>query len=428
MASAVFYMWAVPKYILVILLTIIVDYVAGIIIEKSDQSLKKMWLVISIISTCLILFFFKYFDFFNQILSQFAGIFGVNYESTKLGLELPIGLSFHTFQSLAYVVEVYRGNIKAEKNFFNYALYVLFFPQLVAGPIERPQNLVSQFREKHNFKNENFIAGMKLIIYGIIKKCVVADRLSEYVNTVYGSPYGQSSFNLIIGTIFFAVQIYCDFSGYSDIALGSAKVLGFDLMKNFNKPYFASSFSDFWKRWHISLSTWFRDYVYIPIGGSQKGPVRTQFNLLFTFLISGLWHGANWTFVVWGGLNGAFLVVENLLNPSKKFGIFRCMLVCFGVTIAWVFFRASNISDAIYIIGKIFSPITFDIAIGQEIVIGLILISIFFINEYYSLYFKIDEYLMKKSPLLNSIFFYFMLIGILAAGKFTKTQFIYFQF
>lgn len=273
-SSCIFYMAFIPHYILILFITIIIDYFAGIFIEKSEGYKKKAFLIISIISTCLILFIFKYFNFFSLSFQYIVNLTGFEYKSKLLDLILPIGLSFHTFQSLSYVIEVYRGKQKAEKHFGIYSLYVMFYPQLVAGPIERPQNLLHQFREVHKFEYNRVTDGLKLMLFGMFKKVVIADRLSIFVNEIYSNPTNFQGPALILATIFFAFQIYYDFSGYSDIAIGSAKVMGFELMKNFDRPYFSKSISEFWKRWHISLSTWFKDYLYISMGGNKVSKIR----------------------------------------------------------------------------------------------------------------------------------------------------------
>ena len=314
-ASCFFYISFIPAYILILALTILVDYYAVIQIDKSQGRRRKLFLIFSIVITCVILFIFKYFNFFNSNISSLAAFLHWNYPIKYLNIILPIGLSFHTFQSLSYVIEVYRGNQKPEKHFGIYALYVMFYPQLVAGPIERPQNLLHQFWEKHSFDYENARTGLMMMLWGLFKKVVIADRLSVYVNAVYDHPHQFTGLPVILATIFFAFQIYCDFSGYSDIAIGAARVMGFRLMTNFSYPYSSQSIGEFWKRWHISLSTWFKDYVYISLGGNRVSIRRLYFNLLITFLISGLWHGANWTFVIWGGLNGLYLIVESYKNP-----------------------------------------------------------------------------------------------------------------
>lgn len=313
--SCIFYCFFIPVYILILLATILIDYTAGIYIEKSQGKTRKYWLLVSIFSTCLVLFVFKYFDFFNSNFIAIANFFNLKYPIHLLNIILPIGLSFHTFQSLSYVIEVYRGNQKAEKHFGIYSLYVMFYPQLVAGPIERPQHMLHQFYEKHEFNYLDVTEGLKRIAWGLFKKVVIADRLASYVNPVYNNYDQHNGTSLILATVFFAFQIYCDFSGYSDIAIGTAKVMGFKLIENFKRPYFSWSISEFWRRWHISLSTWFRDYVYIPLGGNRVKKAGKYLNLMLTFILSGLWHGANWTFVIWGDLNGIYLVVGQMLAP-----------------------------------------------------------------------------------------------------------------
>jgi len=307
-ASSIFYMAFIPAYILILLVTILIDYWAGIYLERVTGRGRRTLLIVSILATCAVLFVFKYYTFFTGSFAGLSGWLGWPLSWPTLHIILPIGLSFHTFQSLSYVVEVYFGRQKAEKNFITYATYVMFFPQLVAGPIERPQNLLHQFYENHSFDYERVTSGLKRMAWGFFKKLVVADRLALYVNDVYASPPAFNGLQLTIATVFFAYQIYCDFSGYSDIAIGSARVLGFRLMENFNTPYYSSSISEFWRRWHISLSTWFRDYVYLPLGGSRVSAPRRYFNLLTTFTVSGLWHGASWTYVFWGLINGLYLV------------------------------------------------------------------------------------------------------------------------
>jgi alginate O-acetyltransferase complex protein AlgI len=362
-ASCFFYMAFIPAYILILFVTILIDYFAGMYIERVEGRKRKALLWLSIVSTCTVLFIFKYFGFFMNSFVGLAGLFGWQFSPAVVKIILPIGLSFHTFQSLSYVVEVYRGNQKAERDFVIYATYVMFFPQLVAGPIERPQNLLHQFREWHELNYNNITCGLKRMAWGFFKKLVVADRLALYVNDVYGAPRNYNGLQLTIATFFFAYQIYCDFSGYSDIAIGAAQVLGFRLMENFRTPYYSLSVSEFWQRWHISLSTWFRDYVYIPLGGNRVSTKRYITNLLVTFGISGLWHGASWTYVWWGLLNGVYLVMGWLTKDLRN-RFFRAigleehtfirkaiMLVStFLLTcLAWIVFRARDMGDAAYV-------------------------------------------------------------------------------
>lgn len=368
-ASCYFYMAFIPQYILILFVTITVDYFAGIGLESTQGNKKKWVLLASIVANVGMLGFFKYFNFANENIAALADFIGWNYPIENLSIILPIGLSFHTFQSLSYTIEVYRGNQKAERHYGYLALYVLFYPQLVAGPIERPQNILHQLHEEHRFEYQRVADGLKWMAWGMFKKVAVADRMALFVNPIYDSPASHEGPALVFATLAFAVQIYCDFSGYSDIAFGSAQVMGIRLMKNFQHPYFAKSISEFWRRWHISLSTWFRDYVYIPLGGNRAGARRMAVNLFVTFLISGLWHGANWTFVIWGALHGMYIVLNNLTEPywtrlrnsgfAKRFapafdGI--SLLSTFGlVCFAWIFFRASSLPDAFYIAAHLFS-------------------------------------------------------------------------
>ncbi len=363
-SSCIFYMAFVPVYILILAVTIVVDYVAAIYMERAVGPARKRLLVLSVVATCLILFAFKYFYFFTDNLIGAASLFGWEVPRPVFDIILPIGLSFHTFQSLSYVIEVYLGRQKAERNFGTYATYVMFFPQLVAGPIERPQNLLHQFYERHEFDYDRVVSGLKRMAWGLFKKVVIADRLALYVNDVFADPQAHNGLQLTIATVFFAYQIYCDFSGYSDIAIGSARVLGFKLSENFAEPYQSRSISEFWRRWHMSLSTWFRDYVYIPMGGSRFGEGRHVASLIVTFGISGLWHGANWTYVFWGLLNAAYLIAGSRTKGARNrlFGAVgldettwpRQIIMwasTFALTcIGWVVFRAETMADAWYIV------------------------------------------------------------------------------
>ncbi|HXK38333.1 MAG TPA: MBOAT family O-acyltransferase [Candidatus Paceibacterota bacterium] len=350
-------MFFVPKFIFILAFTITLDYFLGILIEESAPERRRLYLILSIISNISILFVFKYFNFFNANVAAVAHYLDWNYSFGALSLILPIGLSFHTFQSLSYVIEVYRKTQKAERHFGIFALYVMFYPQLVAGPIERPQNMLHQFHEQKYFELQRVLLGLQRMMYGFFKKIVIADNIVPFVTEVYGSPHGFPGISLMIATVLFAVQIYCDFSGYGDIAIGAAKVMGFDLMENFRQPYFSASVAEFWKRWHISLSTWFKDYVYIPLGGSRVSAFRRVFNFMVTFLLSGLWHGANWTYVIWGGLNGAALSAGSFFKGSFSgvFHIFRVVRTFIFICVTWIFFRAESMSDAWYILTHLFS-------------------------------------------------------------------------
>ena len=365
-ASCYFYMAFIPVYILILFFTIAIDYAAGILIENAEGRKRKAWLVMSIVANVGVLAVFKYFNFLSANTNAIAEVFHWPYELPILGIILPIGLSFHTFQAMSYTIEVYRGRHRAERHLGIYSLYVMFFPQLVAGPIERPQNLLHQFYERHDFDYERVTSGLRKMAMGLFMKVVIADRLARYVNVIYNSPTDFHGLSVVTATIFFAFQIYCDFAGYSLVAIGSAEVMGFRLMSNFDKPYLSKSISEFWSRWHISLSSWFRDYVYIPLGGNRVATPRWYYNLFITFLLSGLWHGANWTFVIWGALNGFYLIFSLItrsaresftqmtgLASHKRTHTVISILITFSLTcVAWVFFRAHTLSDAMHILSS----------------------------------------------------------------------------
>jgi alginate O-acetyltransferase complex protein AlgI len=442
-ASCYFYMAFIPVYILILGFTIVVDYFAGIYLEKA-KSKKKLFLIMSLVANIGVLAFFKYFNFINENLTALLnGVGGISNPVPFLKIILPIGLSFHTFQAMSYTIEVYRGNQKAERNFGIYALYVMFYPQLVAGPIERPQNLLHQFYEKHELNYDNVVSGLKMILWGFFQKLVVADRLSIYVDAVYNNPENHSGLSLLLATIFFAFQIYCDFAGYSNIALGAARIMGFKLMTNFRRPYYSKSISEFWSRWHISLSSWFRDYLYIPLGGNRVSVPRWYFNLFFVFLISGLWHGANWTFILWGAINGLYLVfslvfkkfnekfsVVTGLKKNPRISAFVQIATAFLLTdFAWIFFRANSIGNAFLIIKKIFTfkgPLFIDtpsLMIYSVLAIGLLLISEF-VTEFYP---QVSLMNNKHKPVRYMAYAGLITI-ILLLGVFDGGQFIYFQF
>ncbi len=456
-------MWFIPQYILILFITIIIDYFAGILIEDSTGQRKKHYLVGSIVSTCLVLFIFKYFNFFNANFKYIAETFSLHYPVEFVNFILPVGLSFHTFQSLSYVIEVYRGNQKAERHFGIYSLYVMFYPQLVAGPIERPQNLLGQFRENFEFDYRRVTDGLKLMAWGLFKKVVIADRLSILVNQTYNNPSEYFGLAHIIATVFFAFQIYCDFSGYSDIAIGSAQVMGFKLMDNFDRPYFSKTISEFWKRWHISLSTWFKDYLYISLGGNKCSKWRWQFNLFFTFFVSGFWHGANWTYVVWGSLNGFYLVFANLTHEFRKklrpqflphdsfiLKYFRIFITFSLICFSWIFFRANSITDALLIIrnmtrgwGQLSSNVAefglkaFKVSniFGKQItindrwlIISFMLIGFLVFVHSIQRHSRIRHMLTEKPWWVRWPLYYTIVLLIVFLGAYGENQFIYFQF
>ncbi len=361
LASYYFYMFYQAELVLLILASTSVSYLASLMIERTERrGVRRIWLVLSLTVSLGILFFFKYFAFLFESVVSLGELFGIEAPRLVLELVLPVGISFYTFQTLSYVIDVYRGSIRAERNFLYYALFVSFFPQLVAGPIERPENLLPQLRRENKFEWDNLVRGGQYMLLGFFKKICVADAISVYVDAVYNNPEEASSLGIIIATLLFAVQIYCDFSGYTDIATGCARIMGIRLMKNFDHPYSAVSVKDFWDRWHISLSGWFRDYLYIPLGGNRRGRVRRYFNVFLVFLLSGLWHGANFTYVIWGALHGVFRTVGDLTraprarllartghSESDRAVVFVRRVITFAlVTFAWIFFRAGSLSDA----------------------------------------------------------------------------------
>ena len=456
-ASIYFYMAAIPIYILILFALILIDYAAGRMIESAAGRRRRFYLVASIVANVGVLGAFKYFNFLNSNLSFLAtSLTGWKWPLHHFDVILPIGLSFHTFQSMSYTIEVYRGNQKAERNLGIYALYVLFYPQLVAGPIERPQHLLHQFYEKHRFELQRVVSGLTLMLWGFFKKTVIADRLAPSVAHVYSSPQDFHGPELLIATVFFAYQIYCDFSGYSDIAIGVAQVMGFELVTNFDRPYQSASIGEFWRRWHISLSSWFRDYVYIPLGGNRRAPLRTDFNLLVTFLLSGLWHGANWTFVIWGAINGVYLLVSKHtegirgrlitlagLNRHPRLHRMIQVLLTFSLTcLAWVFFRASNATEAGQVLKGIFTGTAASVKsvlgghmisahLGMSVVDLVVVIAcILFMEVVQSRRNGRDvRILVQQAPAyMRWAFGITVLWSVVLFGVFQSRQFIYFQF
>lgn len=433
LASCFFYMFFKPEYILILGFTIVVDYYAGILIAKAENKRKrKKFLLLSLVANISVLAFFKYYNFINYNITDLANYFGFKVDIPLLNILLPIGLSFHTFQAMSYTIEVYRGHQSPERHFGIYALYVMFYPQLVAGPIERPQNLLHQFREKKRADPDRIASGLKLMSWGLFKKLAIADRLSPMVDQVYNHPDSYHGLNVFLATLFFAEQIYCDFSGYSDIAIGSARVMGFDLMKNFRNPYLSKSITEFWSRWHVSLSTWFRDYLYIPLGGNRVAVPRWMLNLLVTFLISGLWHGANWTFIIWGGLNGLFILSEilmarqfkNLQPPPAIKHVITLILISF----TWLFFRANSLNDASVLLRNLFAfreGFAFDyIEVGLSVSLMLGLEATQYMDEKHQVLGRI-----KFLPYPIRIVIYAVFLSLLLnLGVFNNSQFIYFQF
>lgn len=448
-ASSIFYMFFVPIYILILAFTITVDYFAGILIENARGKNRKFFLVLSLTANIGVLAFFKYYNFFTENLDQLTQFLDIGYALPVLSILLPVGLSFHTFQAMSYTIEVYRGNQKAERHFGIYALYVMFYPQLVAGPIERPQNLLPQFYEHHVFDAQRVSRGLKLMLWGFFKKIVIADNLAVFVDTVYNQPQSWDGLSLIIAAIFFSFQVYCDFSGYSDIAIGAAEVMGFELMTNFNRPFHASSISELWQRWHISLTSWFRDYLYIPLGGNRGSKVSWYFNIVFVFFISGIWHGAAWTYIFWGLLNGFFILFSIWTANSRagftkmigltRFPVFHRFiktLMTFGLfTYSLIFFRANSMSDVLYIHRAIISAVSrlfrgfagFPVS-RYQFIICLGAIAFLEFVHYTQTKQDMRDALAEKPVWMRWAIYYAMLLGIFLFGEFTNRRFVYFQF
>lgn len=462
--SYFFYMCWNPQYALLILTSTAITYASGLLIDRAGQvdderkriRRKKLAVAGSFVSNLAILFFFKYYAFTADTLTELLGAVGIQVRIPAFDVILPVGISFYTFQALSYTVDVYRKDVRAEKNFFKYALFVSFFPQLVAGPIERSKNLLRQIHEEHKLDVDRVRSGLLLMLYGYFQKVVLAEYLAIAVDSVFDNYADKSGFQLMIAAVLFAFQIYCDFGSYSNIAIGAARVMGFDLMENFNTPYFSVSVAEFWRRWHISLSSWFRDYLYFPLGGSRRGRAKKHRNILIVFLVSGLWHGASWHFVFWGFLNGVYQVAgewltsvkQKALNifhiPEKSAGHrFLQMLLTFGlIDISWIFFRNPFLQSLkilkriVSLSGSWFTWGTNLAALGlTEATANLLAFSLLIL-----LFADICKYrkinLIEKIcgcpiwlrwPIYMACIFFVLIFGVYGPG-YDATQFIYFQF
>ena len=465
-ASYYFYMCWNAKYALLILFSTFITYLSGLVMESIkgrawDDSkkitYKKITVALSFIINLSILFFFKYYSFAFSILARAFAHIGIQLTVPVFDVILPVGISFYTFQALSYTMDVYRDDIYAEKNFFRYALFVSFFPQLVAGPIERSKNLLKQLAVPKKFNIELVREGILLMIWGFFLKMVLADRVAIFVDTVYGNIAEFTGFYLVVATVLFAVQIYCDFAGYSTIAMGAAKIMGINLMKNFDAPYLSTSVAKFWRRWHISLTSWFKDYLYIPLGGSRKGVLRKYINKMIVFLVSGLWHGASISFVVWGGLNGLYQVIEEITQPLRdKFvnimhlnresighKVFQILLTFALVDFSWIFFRANSFIHGVKIIKSIFTVFNPWILVDGSIYncgldahnfyLMLICIAILIFADYCKRKnIDIVQVILKQDWWFRSIVIAVSISLILLFGKwgpsFDQANFIYFQF
>ncbi|MBW8049397.1 MAG: MBOAT family protein [Cytophagales bacterium] len=446
-ASYLFYGWWDWRFLSLILFSTIVDYSVGLgLLKQENQTKRKVLLWTSIIVNLGFLGFFKYYNFFLDNFTTAFSFFGTEIKASSLNIILPVGISFYTFQTLSYTIDVYKRKFQPTKDFIAYSAFVSFFPQLVAGPIERATHLLPQFYKKRTFDYSKAVDGMRQILWGLFKKIVIADNCAEYANLIFNNSADYSGSTLVLGALFFTFQIYGDFSGYSDIAIGTSRLFGFDLMRNFNFPYFSRDIAEFWRRWHISLSTWFRDYLYIPLGGSRGGTWMKVRNTFAIFIVSGFWHGANWTFIVWGALNAIYflpllltknnrnnlgIVAQGKILPSFK--EFLLILLTFSLTVfAWIFFRANNIGHAISYIAEILSPSIFTMpkfAGMPKALTTIILVGIFVLIEWKG---REGQYAIAhlgikwKRPLRYAIYYAIIIAIFWFGGK--KQQFIYFQF
>ena len=447
-ASYFFYMRWKAEYILLVLFSTGISYVSGLEMEKSvTLARRRLFLVLGLFGNIGLLFVYKYFNFANGVLGSLFHSLNLPYPIPTWDLLLPVGISFYTFRTLSYSIDVYHGKAAAEHGLGRFALFVAFWPLLLAGPIERASHLLPQFRSKVSFDEGRVVAGLRLMLWGLFQKIVIADQLAFYVNAVYADPGKYSGKHLIAATLFFAFQIYCDFSGYSDIAIGASRTMGFDIVNNFERPYFSKSISDFWRRWHISLSTWFRDYVYIPLGGRSVVRWRWYLNLFITFLIAGLWHGASWTFVIWGSILAFYMVFGMVTREWRrkmlmviglpKIGILydgiRTVTTFILVCIGWVFFRAQNIQDAIYILRNALTGLDFGIPVisgfgGIEFFCCACTIGMMEFIHFRAGGRSISDLLSDLNIVLRWGLYLFLIMTILLFSYTEQYQFIYFQF
>lgn len=439
--SYLFYAWWDYRFVVLIAFSTLTDYYLSLLIDgHHDPRRRKKWLVVSIVLNLVVLGFFKYFNFFIESANDFFGLTGSDAHFNALHIILPVGISFYTFQSMSYTIDVYRKVIPPERDLIRFATFISFFPQLVAGPIVRAVDFIPQLYSDKKFNWVDFQSGLGLVLVGFAKKVVIADSLAPFVDMVFANPGSQSSVTLVVGVVFYSFQIYCDFSGYSDIAIGLARIMGFRFPINFNLPYFSKSFSEFWERWHISLSGWLRDYLYISLGGNRKGKVKTYRNLMLTMLLGGLWHGANYTFIIWGFLHGAYLILQRIVTSAKKaLGLtlsgplnaaFSILIVYVLTCVAWIYFRSPDVETAHTVIRGIMDFGTASIAaIPNKFVVAkcLILISVLLFFEVLSTRVDLGEVVIA-SPAFRTISYAAILWLIAFAGSFIDSQFIYFQF
>ena len=437
--------WKV-EYIVLIVASTAIDYYAGIQMGKTEiKKKRKKFLILSLVMNLGLLFGFKYFNFFNDSFRDLFNHYNILYDVPTFNVLLPVGISFYTFQTLSYSIDIYRGRSKPERHFGKFALYVAFFPQLVAGPIERSIKLLPQFSKKITFRHEQVVSGLKLMLWGFFKKVVIADRLALFVGTIFNHPDESYGLPIILASILLHIQVYTDLSGYTDIARGAARVFGIDIIKNFNMPLFARSFYDFWKRWHISLTTWFTDYLYIPLGGSRVVKWRWYFNIYAVFIISGLWHGANWTYVIWGVLHGLYQLIEIWTDKSRRkfFEIvgltkFPVLLKTLGVittlllvSFATLFFGAHNLNDSFTLMQNALQLGTlkdFISVFDNELILGIFLIGFLMTTEYLNHKYNIIRIIGNKHIIIRWSIYILAIILVATFGVFEELEFIYFQF
>ena len=436
-ASYYFYMNWQPAYALLLLTSTAVTYLAALGIDSfEEQGKKRLCLVSSLVLNLAILFLFKYYNFLASNVEYALQTSGLAIDLPAFEFLLPVGISFYTFQALGYSIDVYRGTTKVERDFPTYALFVSFFPQLVAGPIERSNNLLPQFKARHPFDYEQVMAGVRLMVWGYFMKLVVADRCGLYVDSIFNNVAMHNGGSYLVASLLFPFQIYGDFAGYSLIAIGVARILGFRLMENFRRPYFACTVGEFWHRWHISLSTWFKDYVYIPLGGNRVGRMRNYFNLLVTFIVSGIWHGANWTFFCWGTLHGILLCIEKALGVGKRSYSGAAKLMHWAVTfllvsLAWIFFRANNMADALTVITGIFTKAgipDISFAMFTDLCLAASALSLMFVKEVSDEYNHRIQIAESRHWLVRHAYIVAMIAIVILFGVLGGDQFIYFQF
>ncbi len=465
-SSYYFYMCWNAKYALILLASTVITYVSGRLIDRANNKItdekkrtrqKKIYVALSVVINLGILFVFKYFDFAIENINRVLSALNIQILNPSFDIVLPVGISFYIFQALGYTIDVYRGNVAVEKNFLKYALFVSFFPQLLAGPIGRAKSILTQINERHDFDSQRVKDGLLLMIWGGFQKIVIADRVVVVVDTIFNNFPEYGGMYIVVGAILFAFQIYCDFSGYSMIAIGAAKVMGFELMENFNCPYFSMSVAEFWRRWHISLSSWFRDYLYIPLGGNRKGKLRKYINIMIVFLVSGLWHGAQWSYVIWGGLNGAFQIIGDRLKGVRDWlvkklhvnretashKIYKIITTFILIDFTWIFFRASSATAALKMVKSIFTTYNpwilfdgslFELGLGRKefqfmiLSIIILLIADFIKWKGHS----VREWVYKQERWFRWAFYIVAILVVLVFGvwgpAFDESSFIYFQF